>query len=114
RVMQKARLIVTEVESWARKNFEITCYCDHFSVVLHSGSRDHHVVVQLYEGELRVNTSIKSWTECIKTVVRRNLSNFMDTVLSIPGVFTGLLKRLTDFALKALTENEHEKSSKCK
>ncbi|CAB4000980.1 Hypothetical predicted protein [Paramuricea clavata] len=103
RVMQKARLIVTEAESWARKNFVITCYCDHFSVVLYSGSRYHEAVVQLCGGELRVDTNITSWTECIKTVVRRKWSNFVDTAFSIAGLVTGVGKFLSGSVLKALT-----------
>ena len=105
RVMQKARLIVTEAESWARKNFEITCYCDHFSVVFYSGSRYHEAVVQVCGGELRVETNITSWTECIKTVVRRKWSDFMDILLqfSIAGLVTGVGKFLCGSVLKALT-----------
>lgn len=108
-VMQKARLIVTEAESWARKNFQITCYCDHFSYVFYSGSRYHQVVVQVSGGELRVNTNITSWTGWLQAVVRRNWSNFVDAAFSIAGSVFGGASAVGNFlrgsVFKAITFN---------
>jgi formylmethanofuran dehydrogenase subunit C len=105
--MQKARVIVTEAESWARKNFQITCYGDHFSYVFYSGSRYHQVVIQVSGGELRVKTNITSWTGWLQAVVRRNFSKFVDAAFFVAGLVFGGASGVGNFlrgsVFKALT-----------
>ena len=110
-VTQKARVIVTEAESWARKNFQITCYGDHFPYVFYSGSRCHQVVVQVSGGELRVKTNITSWTEWLQAVVRRKWSDFVDAAISIAGLVVGRVSGVGIFFVvlcsKLLRLSEH-------
>ena len=105
-VIQKARLIITETEQWALKNLEITCYGDHFAYCFWSGNRSHEVTVQMIGGEIHVETNITSWTESLKSVVRRNWSKFVGAAFKVAGLlvdgFTGV-GFLRGSLLKALT-----------
>ena len=61
-----ARLIVTKAQEWCRKNFEMTCYGDHFALVFYSGARENKFVVQLVRGEIHVDVvgeSTRMWLE---------------------------------------------------
>ena len=59
--MQRARLIVTEAPKFCRKNMELTCYAEHFSLVLCSGSRQNKMTVQIVEGDIKVTTEGGEW-----------------------------------------------------
>ena len=60
-MMQKVRLIVTEMEEWCRTNVEITCYGEHFTLVFCSGNRKDKVVVQTIQGRVYVTVTEESW-----------------------------------------------------
>jgi hypothetical protein len=100
-VMQKARVIVTEAESWARKNFEITIYGSHIAYCFYAGKRSHQVTVQMVGGEIQVQTNINSWSEWLNALVRRNWGKFLNAAFKIGGsIISGFLR---GGALKALT-----------
>ena len=47
RVLTRARVLVTPLSITVRRDLEITCYTDHFSVVFLSGEGQHKIVVQV-------------------------------------------------------------------
>ena len=73
--MEKASLIVKEIKESRRKNFEITCYSDHFSLCFWSGSRRNEFVAQPDEDEIRVNVERVTWRERQKDVFNAFLDN---------------------------------------
>ncbi|CAB4004425.1 Hypothetical predicted protein [Paramuricea clavata] len=84
RVMQKARVIVTETEKSVREDFQITCYCEHFSSCFSSGKRENKIVVQMVEGEIRVTTTERSQSRdpeqirCNPAVTHLDINKYRD------------------------------------
>ena len=84
--MQKSRLIVTETGNSARKNYEITCYCEHFSLCFWSGKRENKIVVQMVEGEIHGTTTDRSsWEELKEFLKKSRWVEVLRVVLNLAG-----------------------------
>lgn len=79
--MQKARLIVTNAPEWCRKNFELTCYAEHFTLVFWSGSRKNKMVVQVADGKIEVAVTEESWRMWLKKVVKNLWSSLKNAAV---------------------------------
>ena len=89
--MQMARLTVTKEERGflfdVLKNFELTCYCDHFTLRFWSGSKGNKIVVQIdpNTGNVSVETTSRTWSGYLQVVVQNAWNHFKDVVLTVPG-----------------------------
>lgn len=82
-MMQMVRLIVTEAKEWCRKDFEIMCYAEHFSVRFWSGSHQNKFVVQVVAGKIHVSVTDESWRMWFQRVVSESWNMFQDVALHI-------------------------------
>ena len=82
--MQKVRLIATETEEWCRKNFEVTCYGEHFTLIFWSGARKDRMVVQTVKGEIHVSVTKQSWLMWFKKLAEKCLAAFK-CIVAITG-----------------------------
>lgn len=80
--MQKARLIVTGAPEWCRKNYELTCYAEHFTLVFWAGSRGNRMVIQVADGKIEVKTTHESWRMWFYRVVKKCWNWFKDVAIS--------------------------------
>ena len=94
-IMQKARCLITQEDGisygyfWSNplldilKDFELTCYCEHFHLVFYSGSRGHRVVIQMDpdNGEVQVSTSTETWKAYLREIARKGWSSFSDIIV---------------------------------
>ncbi|XP_028391682.1 uncharacterized protein LOC114516415 [Dendronephthya gigantea] len=76
RVMQKARVMATEVEEKYRKSFEMRCYAEHFCLVFWSGDRKNTCVIQMDGDEVLVKVTNESWSKWLKRVAEKCWSGF--------------------------------------
>jgi hypothetical protein len=79
--MQKARLIVTGTSESCRRNFEITCYCDHFALCFWSGSRENKLVVQKCENDVHVRVTKEAWRSWLKDVFKRFWEDLKNVII---------------------------------
>ena len=72
RMMQKARVIATGAPASCRKNLEMTCYADHFSMRFWSGDRGNKIVIQIEdEDEISVIVEQRTWRQSIRDLFKR-------------------------------------------
>ena len=81
--MQMARLIVTKGKEWCRKNFEMWCYAQHFSIGFWAGARQNKFVVQVVEGKVHVSVTNESWRMWFQRVVQESWDWFKDVALHV-------------------------------
>jgi plasmid rolling circle replication initiator protein Rep len=91
-MMQMARLIATESKPRCRKNFEITCYAQHFSVVFWSGARQNKIVIQVVAGEIHTNVTGESWRMFFEKVVKKSWNWFKNVVIHVVDKAADLLQ----------------------
>ena len=75
--MQTARLTVTKEESrflsGVLKDFELICYCEHFTLCFWSGSKANQIVAQMDPGtpnEVSVDKKYGTWCSYLEEVVQ--------------------------------------------
>ena len=83
-MIEKARLVVTELPESCRKNLQITCYGKHFAYCFWSGTEENDLVVQVDENDKIVFRTVEqTWREFLKDVLRRNWGIFVGSLLHI-------------------------------
>ena len=87
-----ARMIVTEAKEWCRKNFEMTCYGEHFSLVFFARARENKFVIQVVGGEVHVSVVGESWRMWLQRKVQEYWDWFKDVAVYITGKAVELLK----------------------
>ena len=95
-MMQEARKIVTQLEEKEKwysclRNFEMTCYGEHFTLVFWSGSRTNKMVIQTIEGEVIVSVTKESWLKWLKGLVEKCRISFKNVAFKLleaigPGI----------------------------
>ena len=106
--MQMARLTVTKEESgwlstffWSSlfdvlKNFELICYCDHFTLRFWSGSKGHKIVVKMdpeNRDKVHVETTRETWNKYLKTVVQKGWDLFRGVIVAFAGEMVRFMGR---------------------
>ena len=70
-VMQRARMIATGAPPSCRKNLEMTCYAEHFSLRFWSGDRGNKVVVLVDGGNICFVVEQRTWQQSIRDLFKR-------------------------------------------
>ena len=86
RMMQTVRVLVTNLESEDRKrleNFEVTCYGEHFTLIIWSGKRTNKMVVQTVQGKTHVSVTKESWQTWLKKVANKCWNSLKIVALKI-------------------------------
>ena len=90
--MQMARLTVTKEESEffsdVLKDFELICYCDHFTLHFCSGSKWHQIVAQMdleTPDKVSVKTTRETWCRYLEGVVQNAWDLFKDSIVAFSG-----------------------------
>ena len=85
--MQMARLTVAKEEGDVPKNFELVCYCDHFTLRFISGSKEHQVKVQMDKDADKVNvtTTRETWDEYLQVVIQNAWDLFKGVIIAFSG-----------------------------
>ena len=86
--MQMAREIVTNTSESCRKNFQITCYGEHFSLRFRSGAKENQIVVQFCNGNIIVTTEKRSLWESFKTFFQRNKKTIAFVLFGVGTLMT--------------------------
>ena len=83
--MQMARLTITKEKCDVLQNFELICYCDHFTLRFCSGSKRHQVQVQMDKDADKVNvtTTRRTWDEYLQVVVQKAWDRFEGVTISL-------------------------------
>ena len=95
--MQMARLTVTKEEGGflfdVLKNFELTCYCDHFALHFCSGSKGNKIVVQIDPStdKVSVETTRRTWSGYLEVVVKKAWDQFKGVIVTFSGEMTRLV-----------------------
>ena len=97
-MMQMARLVATEAEECCRKNFEMTCYGEHFSLVFYAGARENKFVIQTVAGEIHVNVVGESWRIWLQRKVQECWNGFKGVAVYIIDKAVEILKAVLPFA----------------
>ena len=107
--MQMARLTVTREKGGfvfdVLKDFELTCYCDHFTLHFWSGSKGHQIVVQMdleTPNKVSVETTRETWCGYLKGVVQNAWDLFKGNIIAFSGEKGSVLGQ----ALAAITGNQ--------
>ena len=90
-MIEKARLIVSELPESCRKHLQITCYAEHFTQCFRSGSGGNDIAIQTNGDLIIVSTVKKTWQEFLKSVFMHNWKSFVGIILHIAGNLISLL-----------------------
>ena len=97
-MMQMSRFITTEAQEWCRRNIEITCYGEHFSLVFWSGARQNKFVVQTIAGQVHVSVTGESWRMWLQRKIQECWEAFKDFVVFIHDTAVGVLQAIAPSA----------------
>ena len=90
--MQQVRFVVTKTEEWCLKNFEVTCYSEHFTLVFWSGNRTNRMVAQTVEGTTEVSVTKEGWRKWFKNVVNKFWTSFKGFVIKVAKKVADMIK----------------------
>ena len=82
-MMQMTRSIVTEAPEYCRKNCEIWCYGEHFSIGLWAGARQNKFVVQVVAGKVQVSVTDESWRMWFQRIRKKSWDVFKDVAVYV-------------------------------
>lgn len=83
RMMQMTRFVVTEAQECCRKNCEIWCYGEHFSIGFWAGARQNKFVVQVVVGKVHVSVTDESWRMWFQRIVQTSWNVFKDVAVHV-------------------------------
>ena len=112
-MMQMARLIVTKTSESCLRNFELTCYGEHFSIIFWSGSRQNKFVIQIIQGEIHVDVTGESWRRWFQKNVEEIWNSFKNIVVFVRDTTVDMMEAikphtgaLVGLAVKAITNGK--------
>jgi hypothetical protein len=86
-VIERARFFVTETAETTRKNIEIECICDHFSVIFFAGNQENKYVVKFDAEKADEKADVKTvkctWRAWCNEVFKDNTSKLIQISVGV-------------------------------